>query len=153
MEAVNEIITISKEANIPVHIYHLKAAGKDNWNKMDSVIKMVNDARAAGMPITADMYTYLAGATGLTSSFPPTLQDGGFGKLWERLHDPAIRKQMATAMNTNANDWENLYYGCGGAEHVLMLGFKQDSLKNTPVKLWPKWQKCTASHLKKQPWI
>ena len=102
---------------------------------------MVNDARAAGMPITADMYTYLAGATGLTSSFLLLLQDGGFGKLWERLHDPAIRKQMATAMNTNANDWENLYYGCGGAEHVLMLGFKQDSLKNTPVKLWPKWQK------------
>lgn len=129
VEAVKEIITISKEANIPVHIYHLKAAGKDNWNKMDSVIKMVNDARASGVQISADMYTYLAGATGLTSSFPPTLQDGGFGKLWERLHDPAIRKKMAAAMNTNANDWENLYYGCGGAEHVLMLGFKQDSLK------------------------
>ena len=129
VEAVNEIITISKEANIPVHIYHLKAAGKDNWNKMDSVIKMVTDARAGGLQVTADMYTYLAGATGLTSSFPPTLQDGGFGKLWERLHDPAIRKQMAAAMNTNANNWENYYYGCGGAEHVLLLSFKQDSLK------------------------
>ena len=129
VEAVNEIITISKEANIPVHIYHLKAAGKDNWNKMDSVIKMVTDARVGGLQVTADMYTYLAGATGLTSSFPPTLQDGGFGKLWERLHDPAIRKQMAAAMNTNANNWENYYYGCGGAEHVLLLSFKQDSLK------------------------
>ncbi len=129
VEAVNEIITISKQANIPVHIYHLKAAGKDNWNKMDSVIKMVNDARADGLQVTADMYTYLAGATGLTSSFPPDLQDGGFGKLRERLRDPAIRKQMAVAMNTNANNWENLYYGCGGAEHVLLLSFKQDSLK------------------------
>ncbi|MDB5279847.1 MAG: aminoacylase [Ferruginibacter sp.] len=129
VEAVNEIITIGKEANIPVHIYHLKAAGKNNWNKMDSVIKMVNDARANGLQISADMYTYLAGATGLTSSFPPTLQDGGFGKLWERLHDVAIRKQMAAAMNTNAAGWENLYYGCGGADHVLLLSFKQDSLK------------------------
>ncbi|CAN5589541.1 amidohydrolase family protein [soil metagenome] len=129
VEAVNEIITISKDADIPVHIYHLKAAGKNNWNKMDSVIKMVNGARANGLHISADMYTYLAGATGLTSSFPPTLQDGGFGKLWERLHDPLIRKKMAAAMNTNAADWENLYYGCGGADQVLLLAFKQDSLK------------------------
>jgi N-acyl-D-amino-acid deacylase len=129
VEAVNEIITISKGADIPVHIYHLKAAGKNNWYKMDSVIKMVNDARANGLHISADMYTYLAGATGLTSSFPPTLQDGGFGKLWERLHDPLIRKKMAVAMNTNAADWENLYYGCGGADQVLLLAFKQDSLK------------------------
>jgi N-acyl-D-amino-acid deacylase len=129
VEAVNEIITISKEANIPVHIYHLKAAGKNNWNKMDSVIKIVNDARVIGLQISADMYTYLAGATGLTSSFPPTLQDGGFGKLWDRLHIVATRNQMAAAMNTNAADWENLYYGCGGADHVLLLSFKQDSLK------------------------
>jgi len=57
------------------------------------------------------------------------LQDGGFGKLWQRLHDAAIRKQMVKAMNTNATTWENLYYGAGGAEHVLLLGFKQDSLK------------------------
>jgi N-acyl-D-amino-acid deacylase len=128
-QAVQEIITISKEANIPVHIYHLKAAGKNNWNKMDSVIKMVEAARASGLKITADMYTYLAGATGLTSAFPPALQDGGFDKLWKRLHEPAIRKQMVAAMNTNATDWENLYYGAGGAEHVLMLSFKQDSLK------------------------
>ena len=75
------------------------------------------------------MYTYTAGATGMTSAFPPSLQDGGFGKLWQRLHDPAIRKEMIKAMNTDATDWENLYYGAGGAEHVLLLGFKQDSLK------------------------
>ena len=128
-QAVQELITISKEANIPAHIYHLKAGGKNNWSKMDTVIKMVETARASGLQITADMYTYLAGATGLTSSFPPTLQDGGFGKLWERLHNPVIRKQMIAAMNTNANDWENLYYGTGGPEHVLLLSFKQDSLK------------------------
>ncbi len=129
LEAVEELITISKEANIPAEIYHLKAAGKNNWDKMDSLIRRVERARKEGQDITADMYTYLAGATGMTSAFPPTLQDGGFGKLWQRLHDPSVRAQMIKAMNTNATDWENLYYGAGGAEHVLLLGFKQDSLK------------------------
>ncbi len=129
LEAVEELITISKEANLPAEIFHLKAAGKNNWGKMDSVIKRVERARKEGLDITADMYTYLAGATGMTSAFPPTLQDGGFGKLRERLQDPKIRKEMAVAMNTNAQDWENLYNGAGGAEHILLLGFKQDSLK------------------------
>lgn len=129
LEAVEELITISKEANLPAEIFHLKAAGKNNWSKMDSVIKRVERARKEGMDITADMYTYLAGATGMTSAFPPTLQDGGFGKLRERLQDPKIRKEMTIAMNTNALDWENLYNGAGGAEHILLLGFKQDSLK------------------------
>lgn len=128
-EAVNELITIAREANIPAEIYHLKAGGKNNWWKMDSVIKQVESANASGLKITADMYTYLAGATGMTAAFPPSLQDGGFGKLWQRLHDPAIRKEMAKAMNTDAKDWENLYYGAGGAEHVLLLGFNRDSLK------------------------
>jgi N-acyl-D-amino-acid deacylase len=128
-EAVEELITISKEANIPAEIHHLKAAGKDNWYKMDSVIKRVERARKEGLDVTADMYTYVAGATGMTSAFPPTLQDGGFGKLRQRLMDPKIRKDMIKAMNTDAKDWENLYYGAGGAEHVLLLGFKQDSLK------------------------
>ncbi len=128
-EAVEELITISKEANIPAEIFHLKAAGKNNWPKMDSVIKRVERARKEGLDVTADMYTYTAGATGMTSAFPPTLQDGGFGKLWQRLHDPVIRKQMAKAMNTDAVEWENLYYGSGGAANVLLLSFKQDSLK------------------------
>ncbi|HEV8083342.1 MAG TPA: D-aminoacylase [Chitinophagaceae bacterium] len=129
LEAVEELITISKKANIPAEIFHLKAAGKNNWNKMDSLILRVNKARKEGLKITADMYTYLAGATGMTSAFPPSLQDGGFGKLWERLHNSAIRQQMIQAMNTDATDWENLYYGAGGADNVLLLSFKQDSLK------------------------
>ncbi|MEP6725174.1 MAG: amidohydrolase family protein, partial [Bacteroidota bacterium] len=128
-EAIEELITISKEAGIPAEIFHLKAAGKNNWGKMDSVIKRVERARKEGLDITADMYTYTAGATGMTSAFPPSLQDGGFGKLWQRLHDPVIRKQMTSAMNTDASDWENLYYGSEGAKHVLLLSFKQDTLK------------------------
>ena len=128
-QAVSEITTIAKEATIPVEICHLKAAGKDNWNKVDSVIAMVETARKQGIAITANMYTYTAAATGLTSCFPPTLQDGGFGKLRVRLQDPVIRKQMVKVMHTNANDWENLYYGSGGPENILLLQFKQDSLK------------------------
>jgi N-acyl-D-amino-acid deacylase len=128
-EAVDELMTIAKEANIHAEIYHLKAAGKDNWWKMDSLIKKVEQARKDGLNITADMYTYFASATGLTASFPPSLQDGGFDKLWKRLQDPAIREQMKKEMNTNATDWENTYYGAGGAKGVLLLGFRRDSLR------------------------
>ncbi|HEY8784309.1 MAG TPA: D-aminoacylase [Mucilaginibacter sp.] len=128
-EALNELITIAREANIHAEVYHMKVAGKNNWNKLDSVIHQIENARKQGLNITADMYTYLAGATGLTAAFPPSLQDGGFGKLWQRLHDPVIRSQMAKAMDSNPSDWENLYYGAGSPEKVLLLGFKQDSLK------------------------
>ncbi len=128
-EALNELITISKEANIPAEIYHLKASGKENWWKIDSLIKIVNKARSEGLKITADMYTYNASATGLTVAFPPSLQDGGFGKLWKRLQDPAIRAEMKKAMVTNAKDWENSYYGAGGAKGTLLLGFRRDSLR------------------------
>ncbi|OYU56803.1 MAG: aminoacylase [Chitinophagaceae bacterium BSSC1] len=128
-EGVEELITIAKEANIHAEIYHLKASGKANWNKMDSVIRRIEKARTEGLNITADMYTYLAGATGLTASFPPSLQDGGFGNLWKRLQDSAIRMQMKMAMNANATDWENVYYGAGSPNKVLLLAFKQDSLK------------------------
>ena len=128
-EGVEELISIAKQANIHAEIYHLKAAGKKNWMKMDSVIRRVERARKQGLNITANMYTYTAGATGLTAAFPPSLQDGGFGKLWERLHKPAIREEMKKAMNTDAPDWENLYYSAGGADQVLLLGFRRDSLR------------------------
>ena len=128
-EAVEELIRIAKEANVHGEIYHLKAAGKDNWNKIDSVIRRIDRARKEGIDVSANMYTYIAGATGMTAAFPPSLQDGGFGKLRERLMDPTIRGEMKKAMNTNAADWENLYYGTGGPENVLLLSFKQDSLK------------------------
>jgi N-acyl-D-amino-acid deacylase len=128
IEAVNELITIAKEAKVHGEIYHLKAGGVANWPKMDSVIKLVEAARANGIDVAANMYTYQAGATGLTASMPPSLQDGGFGKLWQRLQDPKIRAEMKKAMKTNASDWENLYYGAGSPEKVLLLGFRRDSL-------------------------
>jgi N-acyl-D-amino-acid deacylase len=129
LEAVDELLAIAKQADIPAEIFHLKAAGRDNWYKLDSVISKVEAARKQGLKITADMYTYTAAATGMTSAFPPSLQNGGFGKLWQRLHDPLIRKQMIKAMNTSSGDWENLYYAAGSPDKVLLLSFKQDSLK------------------------
>jgi len=128
-EAVEELITIAKEANIHAEIYHLKAAGKDNWSKMDSVIRRVERARAEGVNVTADMYTYIAGGTGLTATMPPALQDGGFGKLRERLQDPVVRKQTVRDMNSKTDQWENFFYAVGTPEKILVVGFKQDSLK------------------------
>ncbi len=127
-EAVEELITIAKESGVHGEIYHLKAAGVDNIHKMDSVIKRIERARKEGIDVAANMYTYTAGATGMTASMPPSLQDGGFGKLWERLQQPAIRKEMIKAMKTNASDWENLYYGAGSPDRVLLLGFRKNSL-------------------------
>jgi N-acyl-D-amino-acid deacylase len=154
LEAVEELITIAKEANIPAEIYHLKAAGKNNWNKIDSVIKIIERARSEGLKITTDMYTYTAGATGLTAAFPPSLQDGGFDKLWQRLQDPDVRKQMAVAMKSDATDWENLYYGAEGGKNVLLLGFRRDSLRKYIGKtvadvaaLWGKSEEETAMDL------
>lgn len=129
LPALNELITISREANIPAEIYHLKAAGKSNWHKMDSAIAMVEKARAEGLAITADMYNYEAGATGLTASFPPWLQDGGFGKLVVRLKDPLIRAKLKQDMNSNARNWENMYYHAGSPEKILLIEFTKDSLK------------------------
>jgi N-acyl-D-amino-acid deacylase len=129
LEALEELITIAREANIAAEVYHLKAGGKNNWGKMDSAIRRIERARAEGLKITADMYNYEAGATGLTSAFPPSLQDGGFGKLIARLKDPAVRAEMKKAMNTNATDWENLYYAAGTPEKVLLIDFTKDSLK------------------------
>ncbi len=128
-ESLEELITIAREAKIHAEVYHLKAAGKDNWNKMDSVIRRIERARNEGLNITADMYTYIAGGTGLTATMPPTLQDGGFDKLWKRLQDPAIRTALKKEMNTKTNKWENFFYGVGTPENILVVGFKQDSLK------------------------
>lgn len=129
LEAVDELFRISREAGIRAEIFHLKAAGKNNWWKIDSIIARVEQARAAGLPISANMYLYTAGSTGLTAGLPPSLQNGGFGALWKRLQDPAIRQQMKAAMSSNPKDWDNLYYASGSPENVLLLGFRTDSLR------------------------
>ena len=129
LQAVEELITISREADLPAEIYHLKAAGQANWGKMDEVIARVEAARADGLRITADMYTYTAGATGLDAAMPPWVQEGGHDAWVERLRDPAIRPRVEREMRTPTDEWENLYLAAGTAENVLLVGFRQDSLK------------------------
>ncbi|HWN97901.1 MAG TPA: D-aminoacylase [Blastocatellia bacterium] len=129
IEAVEELIRISREAGLPAEIYHLKAAGKANWPKMDQVIAMVNDARRRGLKITADMYTYPAGSTGLDAAMPPWAEDGGYEALFKRLQDPETRKKIAAAITTPTNEWENLYVSAGSPDRILLVEFKSDKLK------------------------
>ena len=129
LEAVDELIRISREAKIPAEIYHLKAAGQANWPKMEKVIAMVERARKEGLKITADMYTYTAGATGLDAAMPPWVLDGGYEAAYKRLADPAMRKKIAHAIQTPTADWENLYLAAGSPERVLLVEFKSEALK------------------------
>jgi N-acyl-D-amino-acid deacylase len=129
LEAVAELIRISREANIPAEIYHLKAAGQANWAKIDAVITMVEKARAEGLKITADMYNYPAGATGLDAAMPPWVLDGGYEQAFKRLEDPATRKKIAHAIETPSTEWENLYLAAGSPERVLLVEFKSEALK------------------------
>ncbi len=128
-EAVEELIRISREAGLPAEIYHLKAAGTQNWPKMNKVIAMVEAARREGLKITADMYTYPAGATGLNASLPPWALDGGYEELYKRLQDPATRRKIAEAVRTPTDEWENLYLNAGSPDRVLLSGFKSEKLK------------------------
>jgi N-acyl-D-amino-acid deacylase len=128
LEAVDELITIAREAKIPAEIYHLKAAGRANWPKLDEVIKKVEAARASGLQISADMYTYTAGSTGLDAAMPPWVQEGGYKAWAARLKDPKVRQRVMREMTTPSNDWENLMRAAG-AEGTLLVGFKNDALK------------------------
>ena len=129
LEAVEELITIATEAGVPAEIYHLKAAGEHNWHKMSEVIARVNQARAEGIRISADMYNYIAGATGLDAAMPPWVQEGGYDEWAERLKDPETRAKVIEAMTTNPDDWENLYYA-SGAEGMILSGFKNPDLRH-----------------------
>ncbi|RMG21225.1 MAG: D-aminoacylase [Bacteroidetes bacterium] len=129
LEAVDEVLRIAKEAGIRAEIYHLKAAGKSNWHKMDAVIRKIDSARAAGLHITADMYTYTAGSTGLDAAMPPWVQEGGYQAWANSLKDPAIRKKVIAEMKTDAQDWENLYYAAGTADNILLVGFNNEALR------------------------
>ncbi|MBA2271703.1 MAG: amidohydrolase family protein, partial [Chthoniobacterales bacterium] len=128
-EAVEELIRISREAGIPAEIYHIKAAGEKNWPKMEGVLAMVEKARAEGLKITADMYNYPAGGTGLNAAMPPWALEGGYEALFARLKDPAMREKLAAEMRTPSDEWENLYLSAGSADRLLLVGFKSEKLK------------------------
>jgi N-acyl-D-amino-acid deacylase len=128
VEAVAETIEIARASGTPAEIYHLKAAGRSNWGKLDTVIEMVDAARRDGVRISADMYTYVAGATGLDAAMPPWVQDGGLEAWIERMRDPAVRARVIADMRDPAPAWENLYLHAG-AEGTLLLAFKNPKLK------------------------
>jgi N-acyl-D-amino-acid deacylase len=129
LEAVDELLRISRHAGIPAEIYHLKAAGQQNWGKMDRVVAKVDSARRGGARITADMYTYTAGATGLDAAMPPWVQEGGYRAWADRLKDRAIRARVIREMRTPTDAWENLLLAAGSPDRVILVGFKADSLK------------------------
>ena len=128
LEGVEELIEIARLSGAPAEIYHLKASGKPNWGKLDAVIERVNRARADGIRITADMYTYTAGATGLDAAMPPWVQDGGLEAWIEHLKDPATRARVIAEMKNPAPAWENLALRAG-PEGTLLLAFKNPKLK------------------------
>jgi len=128
-QAVEELITIARESGARAEIYHLKAAGEGNWPKMATVLARIDSARAQGLEITADIYPYTAGATGLDAAMPPWVQAGGYAAWAKRLQDPAIRKKVAQEMRTPTDQWESLLLAAGSPERVVLAGFKADSLK------------------------
>jgi N-acyl-D-amino-acid deacylase len=129
LEAIDELVTISKESGAPAEIYHFKQGGKPNWGKIGPAIAKVEAARAGGQRITADMYTYPAGATGLDAAMPTWVQSGGLETWIKRMKDPEIRARLVKEMRTPSNDWENLLLLSGSPKNVLLISFKNPKLK------------------------
>jgi N-acyl-D-amino-acid deacylase len=129
LEAIDELIDIARRSRAPAEIYHLKASGAANWSRLDAAIERIEAARAEGLRITANMYTYTAGSTGLSATMPPWVQEGGHRAWVERLKDPAIRARVRQAMNTPTDAWENMLLLAGSPDNVLLVAFKNDALK------------------------
>jgi N-acyl-D-amino-acid deacylase len=129
VESVDELIRIAREAKVPAEIYHLKAAGAQNWPKMDEAIARVEAARREGLKITADMYTYTAGATGFDACLPPWAREGGYEKVFARLKDPEARARLVTEIMAPGQGWENICALAGSPDKMLLLEFKNDALK------------------------
>ena len=129
LESVDELIEISRKSGAPAEIYHMKQGGKSAWSKYDAMVARIEAARASGLRITADMYTYTAGATGLDAAMPTWVQAGGTEKWIERLKDPATRARVVAEMKAPGQGWENLLFNTGGADKVILLAFKNEALK------------------------
>ncbi len=134
LEAIDETIRIARESGSRAEIYHLKASGEMNWPKMAQAVERIEAARHAGVPLTANMYPYVAGATGLDAAMPPWVQEGGLDAWVERLKQPEVRARVAAEMRTISPDWESLYEGAGTPERVLFIGFRNPALKSLTGK-------------------
>jgi len=128
IRATHELITIASQAGVPAEIYHLKASGRANWGKLDSLLALIDSARAAGLRITADMYTYPASSTGLDATMPTWVQEGGQDAWIARLKDPAIRARLLKEMQ-GGKGYDNAFVNAGGAQGILLVGFKNPALK------------------------
>ena len=129
LEAFDELIRISREAKIPAEVYHIKVSGQQNWPKIDDLLSRIEAAQKERLKITADMYTYIAGGTGLDASLPPWTEDGGYPALFKRLRDPATREKIKAEVQKPTSGWENLYSDAGGPEHILLAEFRSEKLK------------------------
>lgn len=129
LESLDELIRIAREANVAAEVYHLKAAGKSNWPKMAQAIAKIAEARNASLRISANMYPYTAGASGLDAAMPPWVQEGGIDAWIARLQDPEIRKRVVEEMREPSVEWESLYLAAGSADRVLLRGFRNEKLK------------------------
>jgi N-acyl-D-amino-acid deacylase len=134
LEAFDELVRISREAGIPAEVYHIKAAGQQNWNKIDNFLTRIEAAQKEGLNIRANMYTYTAAGTGLDACLPPWTENGGYPALFKRLRDPATRKQIAAEVSKDSDEWENLYVGAGSPDKILLEGFKSQKLKSLTGK-------------------
>ena len=128
MEALAELLAIMRATGVTGEIYHLKASGAVNWHKMDEVIAVVEAARAEGLPLTADMYTYPYSGTGLASCIPAWAHDGGFERMIERLKDAETRERIKAEMKLPSDQWENMFYE-NGADGILLAGFAKKELR------------------------
>lgn len=130
LEALDELITVAREAGTHAQAYHLKPAGAANWSKSVAGLEKLDAARAAGVDVSADIYTYTAGATGLDAAMPPWVQEGGHDAWVARLKQPEIRARVIAEMRAPAEGWESLYQLTGNdPEKVLLIAFKNDALK------------------------
>jgi N-acyl-D-amino-acid deacylase len=129
LEAVDETIRVAREAGIPAEIYHLKAGGEANWPKLARVIEKVEAARREGLKITADMYTYTAGATGFDACLPPWSREGGWGSTFERIRDGETRGRILKEMRAPGGGWENLCRLAGSPERIQLVAFRNEALK------------------------
>ncbi len=128
-EALDELLRIAREANIPAEVYHIKAAGQKNWSKEDELLARIERAQKDGLNVRANMYTYTAAGTGLDACLPPWTENGGYPALFKRLRDPATREKIKAEVKIDSDKWENLYLAAGSPDKILLVGFKSDKLK------------------------
>jgi len=128
-KALDELITIARESGAHSEVYHLKAAGQANWGRMSDAIAKIEQARAAGLPISANMYTYTAAATGLDAAMPLWVQAGGLDAWVERLRDPALRARVVADIRHPPAGEENMLRMAGSPDQVKFIGFKDERLK------------------------